>query len=102
VPISRQGFAPRSGSAPEAEPPLVARVRELLAPIGLSDEPPPAGALRDKWDSLLAVVSLAEELAAAEPAATVPALVRELDQRAEAQHAPSALGVTLASLHSAK
>ena len=88
--------------ADEDEQPLVARVRELLAPVGLSDEPPPAGALRDRWDSLLALVSLAEELAAAEPEATVAALVRELDQRAEAQHAPSALGVTLASLHSAK
>lgn len=81
---------------------LVPRVRELLSAMGLTDEPPPPGALRDRWDSLLALVSLAEEFAAADPAATVAAFVRELDQRAEAQHAPSALGVTLASLHSAK
>jgi len=101
------GDASATGSADEdagavSGSTLVPRVRALLAPLGLSDEPPPAGALRDKWDSLLALVSLAEELAAAEPAATVAALVRELDQRVEAQHAPSALGVTLASLHSAK
>jgi DNA helicase-2/ATP-dependent DNA helicase PcrA len=81
---------------------LVARVRELLGPIGLSDEPPPAGALRDKWDSLLALVTLAEELAAAEPAATVAALVRELAQRAAAHHAPAALGVNHASQHTAQ
>jgi DNA helicase-2/ATP-dependent DNA helicase PcrA len=81
---------------------LVPRVRQVLGQVGLTDEPPPSGALRDRWDSLLALVSLAEELAAADPAATVSSLVRELDQRAEAQHAPSALGVTLASLHAAK
>jgi len=81
---------------------LVPRVRDLLAQVGLTNEPPAPGALRDRWDSLLALVSLAEEFAAADPAATVPALVHELDQRAEAQHAPSALGVTLASLHAAK
>jgi DNA helicase-2/ATP-dependent DNA helicase PcrA len=80
----------------------VLAVRQLLVPVGLTDEPPAPGALRDRWDSLLAVVSLAEELAAADPEAGVPELVRELDQRAEAQHAPSALGVTLASLHAAK
>ena len=83
-------------------PGLVLAVRQLLVPVGLTDEPPAPGALRDRWDSLLAVVSLAEELAAADPEAGVPELVRELDQRAEAQHAPSALGVTLASLHAAK
>ncbi len=98
---------PDNPAAPEksADPgpgPLVPRVRELLVPVGLTDEPPAPGALRDRWDSLLAVVALAEEFAAADPSATVPALVRELEQRAEAQHAPSVLGVTLASLHAAK
>ncbi len=81
---------------------LVPRVRVLLGAVGLTEEPPPLGALRDRWDSLVALVGLAEEVAAADPAAGVPDLVRELDQRAEAQHAPSALGVTLASLHAAK
>ena len=38
--------------------------------IGLSDEPPPPGALRDRWDSLVAIVTVAEELADADPAAT--------------------------------
>ncbi|HYN71511.1 MAG TPA: ATP-dependent DNA helicase UvrD2, partial [Nakamurella sp.] len=81
---------------------LVPTVRAVLSTIGLSDEPPAPGALRDKWDSLLAIVTVAEELADADPAAGLSALVAELDQRAEAQHAPTVEGVTLASLHAAK
>jgi DNA helicase-2/ATP-dependent DNA helicase PcrA len=82
--------------------PLVPTVRAVLEPIGLTAAPPPAGALRDRWDALAALVSAAEELAAADPHADLPALVAELDQRAEAQHAPTVQGVTLASLHAAK
>ncbi len=81
---------------------LVTAVRRLLVPIGLSDDPPPPGALRDRWDSLLGVVSIVEELADARPAAGLSELVAELEQRAEAQHAPTVEGVTLASLHAAK
>ncbi len=89
----------------EASPPrraLVPTVRAVLSTIGLSDEPPAPGALRDKWDSLLAIVTVAEELADADGSAGLAALVAELDQRAEAQHAPTVEGVTLASLHAAK
>ena len=85
-----------------AGPGLVPLVRQVLGQVGLTEEPPPSGALRDRWDSLLALVGLAEELTAADPCTGLPDLVRELDQRAQAQHAPSALGVTLASLHAAK
>ncbi len=81
---------------------LVPAVRRVLAQVGLTDEPPPAGALRDKWESLLALVGVAEELADAQPEAGLAALVAELDQRSEAQHAPTVAGVTLASLHAAK
>jgi DNA helicase-2/ATP-dependent DNA helicase PcrA len=81
---------------------LVPTLRALLSTIGLSDDPPPPGALRDKWDSLVAIVTVAEELADADPAATLGTLAAELDQRAEAQHAPTVEGVTLASLHAAK
>ena len=95
-------IALRAGAAQDVEVPLVAAVRQLLAPVGLSSEPPPAGALRDRWDSLLALVGVAEELADAAPEAGLAALVAELDQRSEAQHAPTVEGVTLASLHAAK
>jgi len=95
-------IALRQGAAAETEVPLVAAVRQLLRPVGLTDEPPPAGALRDRWDSLLALVGVTEELIDLQRDATLAALVAELDQRSEAQHAPTVEGVTLASLHAAK
>ena len=90
------------GADGESTVPLVPAVRQILGQVGLSDEPPPAGALRDRWESLLAVVGVAEELADAIPTAGLATLVAELEQRAEAQHAPTVEGVTLASLHAAK
>jgi DNA helicase-2/ATP-dependent DNA helicase PcrA len=66
------------------------------------DQPPSGGAARERWESLAALVTLADELVAAVPDARLPEFVAELDQRANAQHAPTVQGVTLASLHSAK
>jgi DNA helicase-2/ATP-dependent DNA helicase PcrA len=100
--MSESESEPGDGITDGAGAPLVPTVRGLLGTLGLSDDPPPAGALRDKWDSLTAIVTVAEELADAQPTATVGALSAELDQRAEAQHAPTVEGVTLASLHAAK
>ena len=102
IPISRVPDRPRPRSEHSDGGPLVPTVRAVLSTIGLSDEPPAPGALRDKWDSLLAIVTVAEELADADASAGLGALVAELDQRAEAQHAPTVEGVTLASLHAAK
>ena len=93
---------PQDGSTAVPVSRLVPTVRAVLSTIGLSDEAPPPGALRDKWDSLVAIVTVAEDLADADPAATLATLAAELDQRAEAQHAPTVEGVTLASLHAAK
>ncbi|SDO21267.1 DNA helicase-2 / ATP-dependent DNA helicase PcrA [Nakamurella panacisegetis] len=95
-------IALRQGANLNVDVPLVPAVRQLLNPVGLTEEPPPAGALRDQWDSLLALVGVAEELADATPDATLATLVAELDQRSDAQHAPTVEGVTLASLHAAK
>jgi DNA helicase-2/ATP-dependent DNA helicase PcrA len=81
---------------------LPGTVRQVLVPLGLSDEPPVGGAARQRWESLLALVELAEELAASVPDAGLPQYVAELDQRADAQHPPTVEGVTLASLHAAK
>jgi DNA helicase-2/ATP-dependent DNA helicase PcrA len=96
------GSAAEADGEPAAGSRLVPTVRGLLGDIGLSDEPPAPGALRDRWDSLVAIVTVAEELADADPSATLVMLAAELDQRAEAQHAPTVEGVTLASLHAAK
>ena len=95
-------IALRQGAAADVDLPLVPAVRQLLQHVGLTDEPPPAGALRDRWDSLLALVGVAEELVDAQPDATLGSFVAELEQRSEAQHAPTVEGVTLASLHAAK
>jgi DNA helicase-2/ATP-dependent DNA helicase PcrA len=82
---------------------LTDAVRSVLASLGWhSDSPPPGGTARERWESLAALVSLADDVAAAQPGAHLPELVAELDQRATAQHAPTVQGVTLASLHSAK
>jgi DNA helicase-2/ATP-dependent DNA helicase PcrA len=77
-------------------------VRELLTPLGLTEEPPTGGAARERWESLLALVELAEELAATVEGADLAQYVVELDMRARAQHPPTVEGVTLASLHAAK
>ncbi|QJY44873.1 ATP-dependent DNA helicase UvrD2 [Pseudonocardia broussonetiae] len=82
--------------------PLVDAVRDVLAPVGLSAEPPGGAAQRAQWESLLAIVELAEQLVADEPDADVRRFCAELDIRADAAHPPAVQGVTLASLHAAK
>ena len=72
------------------------------APAGPARHPTSGGAARERWESLAALAALADDLHASEPEARLPVLVRELDERASAQHAPTVQGVTLASLHAAK
>jgi DNA helicase II / ATP-dependent DNA helicase PcrA len=75
----------------------------VLAAMGYTATPPSgAGAVRDAWESLRAIVGLAEEFAAQQPDAGLADFVAELSARADAQHAPPVEGVTLASLHAAK
>lgn len=82
---------------------LPSQVRAVLSGEGWTTEPPAgSGAVRERWESLAALVNLAHDVAAARPAATLADFVTELDERAGAQHAPTVQGVTLASLHSAK
>ncbi|ROP38244.1 Rep family ATP-dependent DNA helicase [Saccharothrix texasensis] len=92
----------RSAAAHEPTGELPKVVREVLAGIGLTDEPPAGGTAREKWESLLALVELAEELVTTVDSADLRAFVTELELRAEAQHPPTVEGVTLASLHAAK
>ncbi|MET9772819.1 ATP-dependent DNA helicase UvrD2 [Streptomyces sp. NPDC006367] len=82
---------------------LPSQVRAVLSGEGWTPRPPAgSGAVRERWESLAALVNLAQDFAAARPGATLGDLVAELDERASAQHAPTVQGVTLASLHSAK
>ncbi|MFN2538662.1 MAG: ATP-dependent DNA helicase UvrD2 [Mycobacteriales bacterium] len=74
-------------------------VASVLAVRGWTLEPPASsGAVRERWESLAALHRLAQDLSDM----TLSEFVAELEERAAAQHAPAAAGVTLASLHAAK
>ena len=94
--VTRLRGAARAGEATGALP---EEVRSVLAAAGWTAEPPRGGgATRERWESLCALVTLADE----HSGSTLADFVAELDRRSEAQHAPTADAVTLASLHSAK
>ncbi len=114
----------RAGSDEMDEKGLVEQTLGVLASMSHTREAPAgAGSQRDRWESLHALVTVAEELVAAAGGAAVSAvepaagdaavaarsgapdltrLVAELDRRAHVQDAPVADGVTIATLHSAK
>ncbi|MBD0293043.1 MAG: UvrD-helicase domain-containing protein [Jiangellaceae bacterium] len=96
--------AVRSGDpATRDAPDAAAATSAVLTAAGWSTSPPAgAGAARERWESLAALVALAAEVAASNPDAGLADVLAELDRRAAAQHAPVADGVTLASLHAAK
>ncbi|WP_201776775.1 ATP-dependent DNA helicase UvrD2 [Streptacidiphilus anmyonensis] len=104
---ARAGGGPVDPLLEETPERLADQVRAVLSTRGFTAQPPAgSGAVRERWESLAALVRLAEEFEAAQHAAQQPAnlaaYVAELDARAAAQHAPAVEGVTLASLHSAK
>jgi DNA helicase II / ATP-dependent DNA helicase PcrA len=94
----------RGAAAGGSEPGmLVPTVRDVLASTGWVEHRPPAGgAARDRWQSLAALVDLAVDLVAENASLDLPGFVTHLAQRADAQHAPTVQGVTLASMHAAK
>ncbi|NKX49424.1 ATP-dependent DNA helicase UvrD2 [Arthrobacter deserti] len=96
-----------SSRAADVEP-VPQLVRDVLSNLGYAPEAPQSsGAVRERGESLAALVALADELDAARGGAaggvfTMQDFVAELEERAAAQHAPTVQGVTLASLHSAR
>lgn len=79
---------------------LTGDVRAVLASMGYTDQPPAgAGQVRDRWESMNAIVAMAGELPSG---SGLTELVADLDRRADQAHAPVADGVTLATLHAAK
>ncbi len=97
--VTRLRGAARAG---EVSGPLGEEVRAVLSAAGWTPEPPrTAGAVRERWESLTALVSLADDLGPGLEE-SLPAFITELDARAAAQHAPVADGVTLATIHAAK
>ncbi len=98
-----RGAARSTDSAGDDDDDLPATVRHVFAAANWSPEPPSGtGAARERWESLNALVRLAEEMTAAVPEVGLSDLVTELEARQSAQHAPPVDGVTLASLHAAK
>ena len=98
----------RAASRSVGNEPVPQLVRDILASLGYTPEAPAGGgATRERWESLAALVALAEELQVTrtrdpDSIFTLQDFVAELEERAAAQHAPRVQGVTLASLHSAK
>ncbi|MDT7803493.1 MAG: ATP-dependent helicase UvrD/PcrA [Actinomycetota bacterium] len=98
----RQAMSALRAASGDGSSDLVTTVRSVLSRVGLTESPPAGGAAKERWDALLAIVELAEELASTVADADLPRFNTELDQRAAAQHPPTVEGVTLASLHAAK
>jgi len=93
----------RGAARAETADDLPTTVRGVLSASGWAETPPTAGgAVRERWESLTALARLADDVAAADGTSTMADFVAELDERAQAQHAPTVDGVTLASLHAAK
>lgn len=83
--------------------PLESFVRDICANLGWKPTMPLQGrSAQETWESLNALVDMAQDLQAVKPTATVADFVAEIDRRVEIEHAPTANAVTLASIHSAK
>jgi len=90
----------KGASVNTATEPLFKTVSDVLRSIGWTQDPPETrGAVRDKWESLNALMKLAEE---AGPATTLREFVGDMLDRQQGQHEPTMEAVTLATLHSAK
>ncbi|CAN5237859.1 ATP-dependent DNA helicase UvrD2 [soil metagenome] len=90
----------RGATVNTAIEPLFKTVSDVLRSIGWSQDPPEVrGAVRDRWESLDALMHLAE---AAPEGTTLKQFVDELFERQAGQHEPTMSAVTLATLHSAK
>ncbi len=95
--------AMRAAARSGVEGKLSSGVRSVLRQTGWRDEAPEqAGAVRDRWEALNALLSLAKEMEGAREAASMLEFVQELEERAQMQNAPQVDGVTLSSLHAAK
>jgi DNA helicase-2/ATP-dependent DNA helicase PcrA len=90
-------------AAAEASGDLVRTVTDVLASTGWTPQPPTgSGAVRERWEQVRALVSLAEDAVADDSGTTLGTFVADLEDRAAHQHVPTVDGVTLASLHAAK
>ncbi|MGC3993211.1 MAG: ATP-dependent DNA helicase UvrD2 [Propionicimonas sp.] len=92
----------------DAGEPALDACRDVLARIGWTEAAPSGqGRVRERWESLAAILALAEDVASARAAAgegtaDLGGFVAELNARAQVEHPLSSDGVTLSTLHAAK
>ncbi|MEV8214919.1 ATP-dependent helicase [Leifsonia sp. NPDC077715] len=90
----------RAASLVATQDPLFKSVSDVLRSLGWSVEPPEArGAVRERWESLNAIMGLVDEQP---PGQTLRGFTDELRARQAGQHEPTMSAVTLATLHAAK
>jgi len=90
----------RAASMAATDEPLFKSVSDVLRTLGWSVQPPEArGAVRDRWESLNAIMGLVDDV----PAGTsFRRFTDELLARQAGQHDPVLAAVTLGTLHAAK
>ncbi|WP_158863399.1 ATP-dependent helicase [Leifsonia sp. AG29] len=90
----------RGASLAAQEEPLFKTVSDVLRSLGWSTRPPEGrGAVRDRWESLNAIMGLVDEQP---PGTTLRRFTDDLLARQAGQHEPTLSAVTLATLHAAK
>ncbi|AGP31362.1 ATP-dependent DNA helicase UvrD2 [Corynebacterium terpenotabidum] len=102
--LAQRAAADTAGGAAARPTPeqLVNQVRAALVPVGLTPTEPTGAQDRARWQSLGALVDLAEELSTATPGLDMGNLLNILRERAQSKNPPKVEGVTLASIHAAK
>lgn len=90
----------KGASIAKTDDPLFKSVSDVIRSLGWTQDPPESrGAVRDRWESLNAIMGLAE---AAALSTTLRQFSDDLYERSTGQHEPTMAAVTLATLHSAK
>ncbi|NNC11177.1 ATP-dependent helicase [Planctomonas sp. JC2975] len=90
----------RAASLTVTDEPLFQSVSDVLRSLGWTLEPPQAaGSVRDRWESLNAIMGLLDDVP---PGTTFRQFTEDLLARQAAQHEPTIAAVTLCTLHAAK
>ncbi|OYN86648.1 ATP-dependent DNA helicase UvrD2 [Parenemella sanctibonifatiensis] len=77
--------------------------RSALASIGWTPEAPSGqGAVRERWESWNALLSVAEDMEEQQPGVLLSQVVAEFQRRAELMEVPTSDAVTVSTLHQAK
>lgn len=90
----------KGASVTTASEPLFKTVSDVLRSLGWTQTAPEVrGAVRDRWDSLNAIMTMAEQATAS---TTLRDFVDDLFERQAGQHEPTRAAVTLSTIHAAK